>query len=242
MTKPHLGFKVHQYNPLRLWLALAVLVLLLVVMFLLGRAYQSYELQQLLQVEQSLLARIDELEQRNEQLVARNAQLARSSKIENDAYEEAKQSLVKLQQDMLDMQEQLVFYQGIVSPEELAFGVNVQSFELLKKNDIGLYSYKLVLTKRGKSNQFVKGRINMLVKGEQDGKQVDLAIKTIKQDYKDKDVKFSFRYFQVFEGDMLLPDSFDPYDIELQVKPTTKKIKNFTETILWVDALTGGNS
>ena len=242
MTRPHLGFKVRQHNPWRLWLAIALLLIVLVIVFLLGRGYQSFELQQLSQRQQILLDRIEVLEERNADLVSRNAQLASSSKIENDAYQQANQSLVELQKELLAMQEELVFYQGIVSPEELALGVNVQSFELLKKNDIGLYSYKLVLTKRGKSNKYVKGSFEMQVKGQQDGKQVDLDIKEIKQDFDDKDFKFSFRYFQVFEGDMLLPDNFEPYDIELEIKPSTKKIKNFSETILWVDALPGGNS
>lgn len=241
MSKPHLGFKVRQHNPWRVWFALALILLLLVVMFLMGRAYQSFELSQLKLERETLYARIAELEQRNEGLVRRNAQLSSANKIEHDAYEQANQELVSMQREILELKEQLVFYQGIVSPEQLALGINVQSFELSKKNDLGLYAYKLVLTKRGKSSQYVKGSIEMLVKGQKEGEQEDLAIKQIKQNYQEKDFKFSFRYFQVFEGDMLLPDGFEPYDIELEIKPTTSKIKNFTETISWAQALPGGN-
>jgi len=65
-------------------------------------------------------------------------------------------------------------------------------------------------------------------------------LKQIKHSFNDKDVKFSFRYFQVFEGELLLPENFEPYDIELVIKPTTRKIKNFSETISWTQALSGG--
>jgi hypothetical protein len=140
------------------------------------------------------------------------------------------------------MKEQLVFYQGIVSPEQLSLGVNIQSFELNKKNDLGLYSYKLVLSKRGKSNKFVKGRFDLLVKGQSNGKQQDLSLKQIKQGFKGKDTKFSFRYFQVFEGDMLLPGQFEPYDIQLKINPTTKKLKPFSETFSWTQAVSGGSN
>ncbi len=139
------------------------------------------------------------------------------------------------------MKEQLVFYQGIVSPEQLTLGVNIQSFELTKKNNLGLYSYKLVLSKRGKSNKYVKGGFNFIIKGQQEGQQKDLNLKQVKQEYKDKEVKFSFRYFQVFDGDLLLPDLFEPYEIQLKIKPTTKKIKPFSETISWTQAVSGGN-
>jgi hypothetical protein len=242
MSKAHLGFQVREKNPWRLWLGTGLILLLLVIMFLLGRAYQSYELSQLKLIEEAMVARISELEQRNDSLVKKNAHLDGISKIEHDAYEKSNQSLVKLQRDLLELKEELVFYQGIVSPEELALGVNIQSFELTRKNNKGLYTYKLVLTKRGKSNQVVKGGINLQVKGSQQGEPKALTLKSIKQKFDQKDEKFSFRYFQVFEGELLLPDSFEPSDIELAIKPTTRKIKNFTETISWVQALAGGDN
>lgn len=240
MNKAHFGFQVRQHKPLRLWFGAGLIMLLLVIMFLLGRAYQSYELSQIKIIRETLENRVSELEQRNATLVRKNAQLASDSKIEHDAYEKVNQSMVALQKQLLEQKEQLVFYQGIVSPEKLALGINVQSIELNKKNDLGLYSYKLVLTKRGKSSQYVKGNLNFLVKGQINGEHKDLDMKQIKQSFNDKDVKFSFRYFQVFEGELLLPENFEPYDIELEIKPTTRKIKNFSETISWTQALSGG--
>ncbi len=242
MSKAHLGFQVREHNPWRMWLGIGLILLLLVVMFLMGRAYQSYELGQLKLLQEAMEARISELEQRNDNLVKKNAQLDGISKIEHDAYQKSNQSLVRLQKELLELKEELVFYQGIVSPEELALGVNIQTFELTRRNDSGLYGYKLVLTKRGKSNQVVKGNLEMQVKGTKQGEQVVLPLEGIKQEFDKKDEVFSFRYFQVFEGELLLPDSFEPSDIELAIKPTTRKIKNFTETISWVQALAGGDN
>jgi len=242
MSKAHVGFQVRQHNPWRIWIVVGLVVLLLLVMFLVGRAYQSHELSQLKLKLQTLQSRIEEVEQRNASLVKKNARLESTSRIEHDAYEKVNRSLVVLQKKLLDMKEQLVFYQGIVSPEQLSLGVNIQSFELNKKNDLGLYSYKLVLSKRGKSNKFVKGRFDLLVKGQSNGKQQDLSLKQIKQGFKGKDTKFSFRYFQVFEGDMLLPGQFEPYDIQLKINPTTKKLKPFSETFSWTQAVSGGSN
>ncbi len=242
MSKAHLGFQVRQHNPWRVWLGIALVLLLLFIMFLVGRAYQSFELRQLKLEKEVLMNRVVEVEQRNASLVKKNAKLQGISKIEHDAYEKANRSQVALQRELLEMKEQLVFYQGIVSPEQLSLGINIQSFELNKKNNLGMYYYKLVLSKRGKSNKFVKGRFDFLIKGQQDGQSKDLSLKKLKQEYKEKDSKFSFRYFQVFEGDMLLPDLFEPYDIQVKIKPTTKKIKPFSESISWTQAMSGGNN
>ncbi len=241
MSKLHAGFRVQQHNPWRNWLIGALLILLMIVMFLFGRAYQAYEVSALKMQQQTHLARIDELEARNDSLVKKNARLESSSRIEHDAYLEVNESLVQLQRQLLEMKEQLVFYQGIVSPEELALGVNIQSFELSRKNDLGLYRYKLVLSKRGKSDRYVKGQLDVIVKAQQDGGQVDLPLQQIKQDYTAKDKRFSFRYFQVFEGDILIPDQYVPYDIQLKINPSTKKIKSFSETISWAQAVSGGS-
>ncbi len=237
-----MGFQVREHKPWRIWVAALLLILLLVIMFLLGRAYQGFEVGQLRIIRDTLELRIDELEQRNARLIKENAQLQGSAKIENDAYQRANDSLVKLQQEILALREELVFYQGIVSPEQLALGINIQSFELKKKNSDGLYRYKLVLTKRGKSNQVVKGTIEFSVKGQQDGQSSDIPLAELKQDFEASDLKFSFRYFQVFEGDLLLADGFNPDEIELMIKPTTRKIKNFSESISWVQALAGGEN
>ena len=240
MNKAHLGFQVRQHQPWRLWLGAALIVVLLLIMFFIGRAYQGYELTQLKLMRETLESRVVELEQRNDALVRENAQLESQGKIEHDAYVSVNESLVSLQKELLRQKEQLVFYQGIVSPEQLSLGINIQSFELSKKNNLGLYSYKLVLTKRGKSSQYVKGTIDFSVKGQLQGEHKDIPMKQVMQDYSDKDAKFSFRYFQVFEGELMIPDQFEPYDIELEIKPSTRKIKNFTETISWTQALSGG--
>lgn len=240
MKASHQGFKVREHNPIRFWIGIGLVLLLLVVMFLFGRAYQGYELKRLNTIVETLELRIEELELRNQGLVEKNAQLASSNRIEHDAYEQLNQTLVEKERDILGLKEQLVFYQGIVSPEQLALGVNIQSFELEQKNNLGLYAYKLVLTKRGKSNQYIKGKLNLNVKGEKNGADSTLQLKEIKQDFVEKDGKFSFRYFQVFEGDIMIPEGFEPYDVELDIRPSTKKIKNFKESITWSKALLGG--
>ena len=63
----------------------------------------------------------------------------------------------------------------------------------------------------------------------------DLALEN-----KGKDTKFAFRYFQVFEGDIALPAGFEPFEVEIGIKPSSKKVKSFTETISWARVLTEG--
>ena len=53
-----------------------------------------------------------------------------------------------------------------------------------------------------------------------------------------KATKFSFRYFQVFEGDFKLPEDLIPYEVEIGISPTTRKVKSYSETVSWTELIT----
>jgi hypothetical protein len=208
--------------------------------FYLGRGYQAYELEHFQLERETLVSRIAELENRNHKLVQKNAHLEGGSKIERDAYELANEELARLQQELLTQKEELVFYRGIVSPKDAALSVNLQSFEVRKKNNQNQYSYKMILTKSGKSSQKVRGGTSVMIRGESDGSVNEFKISDLALENSPTGTKFAFRYFQVFEGDIALPEGFVPFEVEIGVKPTTKKVKSFSETISWTRVLSEG--
>ncbi len=240
MSQLHRGFQVKQYQPWKIWLAILLLIGLMAMFFYLGKGYQSYQFDHLVLERETLVARINDLENRNHNLVQKNAPLEGASKIERDAYELANQELVRLQQELLAQKEELVFYRGIVSPKDAALAVNLQSFEVRKKNNQNHYSYKMILTKSGKSTKKIYGGAKIVIRGEDSGSVSELALPDLRLENPGKATKFAFRYFQVFEGDIALPDGFEPFEVEIGIKPTTKKVKSFSETISWTRVLSEG--
>ena len=233
MSRLHGGFQVRHYKPWKLWVGLGVILVLLGIFFGLGNAYQSYELRRTLLERETLLSQISELEARNQNLVQKNAQLAGSSRIEHDAYLQANQNLVKLQRELSSQKKELVFYQGIVSPKNTAFGINLQSFEMKQKINQNQHNYKLVLTKRGESNRKLRGRVRVTIRGEDNGKAREMKLSDIKLENPGKTIKFDFKYFQVLQGDIEFPEKFTPYEVEISINSTTKKVKSVIETISW---------
>jgi hypothetical protein len=145
-----------------------------------------------------------------------------------------------LQQELLAQKEELVFYRGIVSPKDAALGVNLQSFEVRKKNSQNHYSVKMILTKSGKSTKKIAGGANVVIRGEDGGSVSELKLTDLALENSKIGTKFAFRYFQVFEGDIALPEGFEPFEVEIGIKPTTKKVKSFSETISWTQVLSEG--
>jgi hypothetical protein len=237
VSKMHRGFQVKRYKPWKIWVGLVLMPLLFWMFFEFGNTYQSYQLVRLNLERETLLSRINELESRNHNLIQKNAQLSGASKVEHDAYQKASQTMVELQQVILAQKEELIFYQGIVSPENAALGVNLQSFQVKARSGTNLYSYKLVLTKQGKISQKLRGNAKITIRGEADGVDTELQLSKLRVENSGKATKFSFRYFQVFEGDFQIPENFVPYEIEIGINPTTKKAKSYSEAVSWAELI-----
>lgn len=240
MSYGHRGFQVKQYKPWKIWLGAVIVLLLFYVSFLFGQEYQAYELNHLLLERETLLSQIAHLETRNSSLVKKNAQLAGDSKIEHDAYQQANRTLVDNQREILKLKEELVFYQGIVSPSSAALGVNLQSFQVTQKNPRNFYSYKLVLTKNGKSTRKIQGKFDVIIRGEDKGKSTELKLVDLKAEKKNKVESFAFRYFETFVGEIVLPKTFIPYEVEIHINPSTKKVESVTETFSWARVVSEG--
>lgn len=238
MSGLHKGFNVSHRSPLKLWLLVLAIIASMAMFFFLGNSYQGYHSHQVAVERDTLLLKIEELESRNSQLVQKNAQLEGASKVDRDAYELASKEMVELQQQLLAQKEELAFYQGIVSPGGSALGVNLQSFEIYPELDQDQYSYKLILTKRGRTTTRVRGRVEAVVRGEDESGLKEHRLADLKLENRGKDATFSFRYFQVLQGEIQLPAGFQPLEVELTVIPTTKKVKSVSEKIAWARVIT----
>jgi len=217
-----------------LWLLLLVVA---VALFQLGQLFatgQQYQLQPQLE---GLIEERDSLKQRESELEAQVALLQRGRQIDGIATEEAKLQIRELQQEMLELGEEIAFYRGIVAPNEAKTGLRIQRFELLPLTEDKLFHYRLVLTQVLKNNQVTQGGVEVTLQGVEQGMPKDYQLEdVVAQPF--KDLKFRFKYFQKFEGDILLPESFVPHSVEVRVKPA--KARNpIVESFDWPDDSAG---
>jgi hypothetical protein len=76
-----------------------------------------------------------------------------------------------------------------------------------------------------------------LIRGEDKEGEREFLLSNIDLDKLERDTHFSFRYFQVFEGEFSFVEDFVPYELEIGIVSTTKKVKSFTDSILWARVL-----
>ena len=182
-----------------------------------------------------------QLEESQAEIVESNRQatmLERNSQIDGDASVQLKETLTQVQNEALELKKELSFYKSIVAPEQGSRSIAIQTIQL-KQNETGGYHYKIMVSQRGRNDQFARGTINVSIEGMNQGKQVTLQLADVSKDTK-KPMKFGFKYFQNFEGVMNLPDAFQADSIHVKVKPSTGKIKTVDEQFAWSDLTAGG--
>jgi len=169
---------------------------------------------------------------RARELRASIAVLERAAQVDRQAYGAVEVAQKRIQNEMLELKEEVAFYRGIVSPAETASGLNIPSFTVVGLGKAGVYRFKLVLTQVKSNVRVVKGYARVVFEGVKDGTQVQLSLKEVSGGALDK-LKLRFKYFQNIEGEIVLPESFLPSRILVEVVPSGKNVTRFKKTFDW---------
>ncbi len=197
-----------------------------------GRHDGGYDVIAAFEKRQQLQGKLDDSYQENAQLREQMAVLERSSQIEQEAYKQLESTVNGLQDEILELKEELAFYRGIVSPGDARTGLNLQTFELTPTLIERKYHYKLVLTQVLSNGVVAYGNISFSVEGSQEGEPKEYTLAQLSDI--NQELRFRFKYFQSFEGDVSLPEGFIPSKVNLVVKPRSRKHKQLTEAINWM--------
>lgn len=243
MKKLSSHYQVRHHNPLR-----AGLLYILCVILFAGALWSAYEYGRYksgndysAQVEQIQVCkkRIAELEVKNKDMMQSSIVLESSSQIDVKARQEVAQKLEKVNEEMLELKEELVFYRSLLSPSEQDPELRIQNFRLVEDSKPQQYSYRLMVAQLRKHDKFASGTVNLYLQGVDVGNEVrSYAFKDLSDDK--KDVLFNFKYFQNIEGSLTLPENFKPGNIRVQVIPKGRDLQSLEQTYEWNAVIAGG--
>lgn len=192
-------------------------------LYFVGQHRAGHNIMQAKEAEAKLENAIKTLEQDKAALRDRIALIQQSSQVDTEAYQKVKDDLRQLQQENLELREEVSFYRGIVSPLESSSGIRVDRFNIEKTDGTNLFHYKFVITQVLKNDRLVRGVVKIKVDGVENGRPKQLSLNQVSVD-KDKQLEFKFRYFQKFEGDLVLPKGFTARQVLMEVHPYKRKI------------------
>jgi hypothetical protein len=167
--------------------------------------------------------RLAELYQHSDKLQQKINFLNVEIEIEKQAATHVQQQLAELHQKNFKLQSDLSFYQKIMAPELGVQGLAVDSVIISPTNAERVFHYKVVLVQTQKQKRYARGYIEVKIKGSQANVAKTLDIKTVVAGLDKKGLKFSFQYFKIFEGDMILPQGFNAQSVVVSaILPSSK--------------------
>jgi hypothetical protein len=203
----------------RLALAAAILLLALLLAYAYhrGRVSAGLDAAQVALERRELVARADRLEQQNSRLNARVAELEMARKLDREAYGQVEKTLGELQSQLSRQADDLAFYKSIVSPEDGVQGLRIHRFEVRPGAAPREYLLALTLLQSMRHESVAAGLVQVVVHGMQGGRPARYSVGELLGRPKAQ-LPFSFRYFQTIEQAVTLPEGFQAFEAEVQVR------------------------
>ena len=205
-----------------------------------GYAYYTTVLAQ--QGEQAekreLSAQLTDLRQENEALKRQIAILDRSSAVDQQTGAELQETLTALRQRVAQLEEDVLFYRQVVEEEADETGLVIGQLDIDATRSPDRYRYKLVMRQQdADGDTYLTGHVNFNLVGQLQDQQVVLPLRDLSEFEDELDIRLRFKYFQSIEGELALPEGFQPDRIQIAAVATEPVSKRINEDFGWVVAL-----
>ena len=168
-----------------------------------------------------------------EDLERQIAILETAREIDAEAYAAVESNLDELENQIVEQQERLRFFQGIVSPEDGEAGLRIQDFEVIADAQPSSYVVRMLLVQAIVHNERVTGSVVLALNGSIDGEAVVLEM----AEFVDSDVAggipYGFRYFQSVEFPLSLPSGFSVDSVDVEIVPQSPRGSAWTQSFAW---------
>ena len=206
--------------------------------FELGRYQSGYDMLDRRRERAALAAQLAEERAQSDELRRQLAIVETSGDIDRATYSQVESSLGELQAQIQAQEEELVFYRGIVSPQDRVAGLRIQSLEVLPSDGEGRYFVRLLLIQSIVHSRSVAGAVKLQLEGLQNGQIASFDAAELVAPGEPYDMAYEFRYFQGLETELALPVGFEPQRVAVEIWPSEARAERINQTFEW-SAVTG---
>ena len=156
-----------------------------------------------------------------------------AAEIDRATYKQVETTLGELQAQIQAQEEELVFYRGIVSPQDRIAGLRIQSLEALPGDGERRYLVRLLLVQAIVHSRSVSGAVKMQLEGLKDGQMASFDAAELVVQGGSYDMAYEFRYFQGLEAELELPVGFEPQRMTVEIWPNEARAERINQTFEW---------
>jgi hypothetical protein len=220
------------------WIGALVVVAGAYLAFELGRYQAGYSVTDRRRSDAALNELLDAERATSDELRRQLAIFETSKEIDRETYSQVEANLADLQAQIQAQEEELVFYRGIVSPQDGVAGLRIQSVEALPADAENRYLLRLVLVQAIVHSRKVSGVVKLQLEGTRDGQTASFDAVELAASRSDYDMGYEFRYFQGLECELTLPVGFEPARVNVEIWPNDARATKVNQSYEW-SAITG---
>jgi hypothetical protein len=120
-------------------------------------------------------------------------------------------------QKEVELRREIGFYQKVMAPELKDQGFVIDAFNVEHTLSEEYYRFELVLMQQDAIKSVVKGNVEVIVQGSEKGKPTQISMSELLGKGA-APLTFSFKYFQVVEGEFRLPPDFKPEKVVVKAE------------------------
>ncbi|EDY86156.1 conserved hypothetical protein [gamma proteobacterium HTCC5015] len=229
-------YRVKPHDPRRHTVRLALYGLvaagLLAIAFTVGYLFAGYRYEALSEAVGQLRTQLDATQSQRRELQQRASLAERTSESNRAEAQEARQALAELQSQLIELREELVFYQSLLSPAERDPGLHIKSFEVLPTEQPNHYQYLLILTQVRSNSRFASGHVSVGVASASDETEPSIERELDRQD-------FRYKFFQRVSGEFEWKEGALPAELIVTVSPSSGRLESVAEVYPWQSVVSG---
>lgn len=165
------------------------------------------------------------------------ADLKLGEEVDALATEDVRKTVESLQTRIAQLNEEILFYKGVMAPSVGEKGLRIERLKVQKTTVPDRFKYSLRLTQVVDKHEYVQGGVRINFKGLEGQSEKEFKLSDLDKTRQEA-IRFRFKYFQNIDGELTLPQGFEPREIIIVAQPTGRNAKRLEKKFDW--QLTGG--
>ena len=177
----------------------------------------------------------DSLRQLNDQR-QQIADLKVGNQVDARANEEVRRTVESQQNKIAELNEEIGFYKAVMLPNADEKGLRIERLDVKDAGQPGKYHYSLLLTQIVDKHDYIEGGVQIKLLGVENDAETSIPLAQLGDDPSNdsaNNIKFRFRYFQNIEGDLMIPEGFQPKEFMVVAQSTGRGGQRLEKKFEW---------
>ena len=141
---------------------------------------------------------------------------------------------IALQKDQLaELEEGIKFYKGLMAPEEITQGLSLRKIELLATEKSDHFVFRIIAQQAAVKHTTLKGSLSIEVFGRRGEKSISYPLADLSEGIESNKLTLRFRYFQSIQGELVVPEGFEPEGFTIVAKASSPRKVELREQFPW---------